>query len=82
MTSNTVFPMATFQHSHQGLDKNSVISKLTNYSIFISLITMCIIKCEHEILARIMSVVSSEFSNLNFYLEKMEVKTNKLNLRL
>ena len=26
--------------------------------------------------------VSSEFSNLNFYLEKTEVKTNTLNLRL
>ena len=81
MSSNTIFPVATFQHSHQGLDKNSVISKLTNDSIFITLITICIIKYEHEILARIMSV-SSEFSNLNFYLEKTEVKTNTLNLRL
>ena len=81
MSSNTIFPVATFQHSHQGLDKNSVISKLTNDSIFITLITTCIIKYEHEILARIMSV-SSEFSNLNFYLEKTEVKTNTLNLRL
>lgn len=76
------FPYGYFSTFSWGLVKNSVISKLTNYSIFISLITMCIIKCEHEILARIMSVVSSEFSNLNFYLEKMEVKANKLNLRL
>ena len=81
MSSNTIFSVATFQHSHQGLDKNSVISKLSNDFIFITLITICIIKYEHEILARIMSV-SSEFSNLNFYLEKTVVKTNTLNLRL
>ena len=81
MSPNTIFSVATFQHSHQGLDKNSVISKLTNDFIFITLITICIIKYEHEMLARIMSV-SSEFSNLNFYLEKTEVKTNTLNLRL
>lgn len=42
---------------------------------------MCIIIHEHEILARIISIVCSEFSNLNFYLEKIEVKTNKAELK-